>query len=431
MAPLVYYEYTHAAAMPCTLLAQRSASVRCVPNETYGCGENTVWVRGCRGDFQCGARRVRCGDPFWKPAQPDLICSCPSGTRTARPLAILTGTRRAGCLRGQGPGSWKPVAGSAPIRPHWHVANDMKLSDPAAIPPPCFASPPARSDSPLAFDFKRCHLERLDLSRVCSLLAGREVVFVGDSMQMHFYTSFAMLLSPNRNDTRHLLRSRFVAPTTVCDGHVILRAAREDWLTLPWRPDHVASSTGLPSLSETNGHWLSTLQADSVVVLAVGAHYFPPEKLMPHLQQVAAALRRAAKELRVRLVLRSMVSGHPNCSGRGALSDLPARHRDYLAQRLHAAGASFWERYKWRELDSMREDVDSIFANADADTALLDAHAPAAERPDLRVGAFLRPGYAHPAQLDCLHFCVGDPEGVYDTWALTLVNMIQEWGVLV
>ena len=73
----------------------------------------------------------------------------------------------------------------------------------------------------------------------------------------------------------------------------------------------------------------------------------------------------------------------------------------------------------------MRTDVDNAFRSRGF--AILDADTPASLRPDAHVGRNSKALKVH-AVPDCLHFCPAEP--VYDTWALTLVTMIQEWGVL-
>ena len=60
----------------CVLWRARSKAVACEHNVTFGCCEGGMWVVGCRGDFRCGGRLLRCGDPFWKPGRAAHWCSC-------------------------------------------------------------------------------------------------------------------------------------------------------------------------------------------------------------------------------------------------------------------------------------------------------------------------------------------------------------------
>ena len=62
----------------CTLL-ERASHSRCVRNRSFGCDPagGTMWVKNCRGTFECGSSTVHCGYP---PGRPAYNCSCDLST---------------------------------------------------------------------------------------------------------------------------------------------------------------------------------------------------------------------------------------------------------------------------------------------------------------------------------------------------------------
>ena len=48
---------------------------------TFGCGPNlTMWVAGCRGEFQCAGSRLSCGNTWWSHGHRPWCCDCQQST---------------------------------------------------------------------------------------------------------------------------------------------------------------------------------------------------------------------------------------------------------------------------------------------------------------------------------------------------------------
>ena len=349
------------------------------------------------------------------------------------------------CLERQGSGTWQR---SSWTRRWWYDNVYDKFT--ARNKGSCASDRP-RPSNYYAFDFARCPLTPLNLSKTCGALAGSNVVFVGDSLHAHFYLAFVMMLSPHLKNSGVLVSTaKTFKPWTVCTdfvpGGVPVMFAREDWLTLS--PGHGKEAppqsltyhiTRKMPESHTHGRWLSRLaRNNTLLVLTAGSHVFPHNQQLDHLRRVVAELKKrtATKTPGLRVVHRSTIAGHPFCqnSTRPLVSiddAIDADARRFVARPREGAALSAprtrFEKYFWDHINGMRGQVDDVFRQHGF--AILDADTPASMRPDAHVGFISktmrhRPG-AYP---DCLHFCPSEP--LYDVWALTLVTMIQEWGVL-
>ena len=120
----------------------------------------------------------------------------------------------------------------------------------------------------------------------------------------------------------------------------------------------------------------------------------------------------------LRVIYRSTVAGHRNCTA--ATMALPSTSHPDGVQFLPSQEQPDF--FGWSSIDALRPSIDEIFRGIGA--AILEVWTPASLRPEM-----------HPAfpdrlshNIDCLHFCPS--EAVYRTWALMLVNTIQEWGLL-
>ena len=354
-----------------------------------------------------------------------------------------------GCLRDQGEGQWTRNDSVRSFR-RWRYDNpaDKRLDQ------HCHHDG-AHHD---AFDFFRCPLQPLRVRELCHEIADSNVLFVGDSLQVHFYLAFFMFLRPDVNTTRHLGLPKSdttrMPSLTVCEefvpGGVQLDMLREDWLTIPpgrGKDGAPASLSGAPSISHSRGGWLKHLATkdrgwarnrSTLLILTAGSHIWPRKIFIPHLRRVVDALgNRSASAPRVRVVLRNSIAGHLECSiaRRALISSMPEVDRDAgrfiaLAEASNATQlanlssfAQFWEekayhQYHWDLVNEMRPEIDDMFRAAGF--FVLNADASAKLRPDLH------PGEVGPGRYDCLHYCPSGP--VYAAWALTLANMIDQWG---
>ena len=141
--------------------------------------------------------------------------------------------------------------------------------------------------------------------------------------------------------------------------------------------------------------------------------------LIPCIQEAVREAMTATPGLRV--VLRSSIPGHRNCTkAKSPLSSLTdARAAEFMPR---ADINDTFSLYGWADIDAARPEQDDAFRHIGA--AVLEAWTPSSQRPDM-----------HPTRrdklkhhIDCLHFCPG--EQVYYTWALILANMIQEWQLI-
>ena len=106
----------------------------------------------------------------------------------------------AACLKAQGPGKW-----STAVRKH-HGPRRWNFVVPVGEGLGCVRRNGTASDwhenvDALGFDFDSCPLERLSLKRMCSKLAGRRLLFVGDSLQVHLFVEFYMMANHSRTGT--------------------------------------------------------------------------------------------------------------------------------------------------------------------------------------------------------------------------------------
>jgi hypothetical protein len=319
-----------------------------------------------------------------------------------------------GCLFQQGPGTWR-LAHERQF-PAWLYRNAYDR-----LAGPCAAD--ARTPN-LYFHSQHCLLHPLDARAFCERLDGRQVHFVGDSVHSHFFIAMVMLLALSENvSIGSLGQAHTFLPTTLCttwvSSGVSFRFTRADWLVLPGR--------GVPAIGEafrpqikgtayTMGEWLTKADNQTLLVFSAGSHTWERAMFTAHLKLVA----RRIQEHQIltpgfRAVYVSSVSGAPNCSSNWT-------DPGYITR-------------SWDLINAMRPELIDQFARRGC--AVLEAHVPAVQRPDMypvgpnspiksRRGKIAQPQGRHSA--DCLHFC--PHEQIYATWALTLANMVTRWGLL-
>ena len=269
--------------------------------------------------------------------------TCP--WRSERPLHVEATPTRASCLRFQGRGHWSPASSThahALLR-NWQFVGGSPHDDQLVVS--C-----NHSSAPLsyAFDFDECRLSPLRVHALCRHMRGWHVVFVGDSIDSHLYTSFTMQLTsaqgsnvglcgPAAQQAGAVPDPYACAPTRVCEDNTTLRFVREDWLTIPGAPDSNSTppkNANHVKRTETRGRWLrQSVEAARrssggrlLLVLSAGEHPYDTDVLRRHITTLTVLLRQAASELqhaggRLVVVHRSPISGHPNCE----LADRPLR----------------------------------------------------------------------------------------------------------
>ena len=232
-----------------------------------------------------------------------------------------------------------------------------------------------------------------------------------------------MLLARSENvSIEPLGQAHSYLPTTLCttwvSGGVSFRFTRADWLVLPGH--------GVPAIGEafrpqikgtafTTGEWLTKADNHTLLVFSAGSHTWERAMFTAHLKLVAHRIQKLqALKPGFRAVYVSSISGARNCSSNWT-------DPGFITP-------------SWDLIDEMRPELMRQFARIGC--AVLEAHVPADQRPDMhpvgpnspfrtRRGAIVQQKHA---TADCLHFC--PHEQVYATWALTLINMVMRWDLL-
>jgi len=259
---------------------------------------------------------------------------------------------------------------------------------------------------------------------MCSKLAGRRLLFVGDSLQVHLFVEFYMMANHSRTGTHGMCKHYTCRPQRICTDHVpggiLVEVMRDDWLSLPG--EHAPRDVNGKKPMVHSNQWLRHVTNQTVAIITPGSHYWKPSLHRQHVERFAEgmqAVMHANPGLRV--IYRSTIGGHRNCSGRK--SPLLSLTDPEAAEFLPRSDIDdVYAQFGWGEIEAARPVLDEVFRRIGA--AVLEAWTPAAYRPDM-----------HPPRLDilhhhvdCLHYCPG--EAVYFTWALTLANMIQAWHLL-
>ena len=362
------------------------------------------------------------------------------------------------CLKSQGSGRWTTAA-----RAH-HEPRGWHFSTPLGEGLNCKRNSSGSSDfwhpsiESLGFDFDHCPLQKLDTGRLCKQLAGRHLLFVGDSTNMHLFVEFYMMVNQSRINTNGMCKFWACHKQWICTDHVPggvpIEVVRDEWLSVPNDRAVRDAHARRPIVHSTS--WSKTLTNKTVLIITHGAHYWKRDVQWPHTLNVAVSAGpttvlsvptivtsdgnsdellcvhwRARIQERLRhvmaatpglaVVYRSALAGHRNCTNaKSPLSNLTdARAAEYMPRGDVDDKFSL---YGWSDIDALRPAQDDAYRRIGA--AILESWTPASYRPDMHP---TRPDKLK-GHTDCLHFCPG--EQVYFTWALTLANMIQEWQLL-
>mmetsp|Transcript_1249 Transcript_1249/g.3511 ORF Transcript_1249/g.3511 Transcript_1249/m.3511 type:complete len:375 (+) Transcript_1249:62-1186(+) len=326
------------------------------------------------------------------------------------------------CLRSQGNGRWTVAAGKHHPQRRWSFMTPV--GEGLGCSRKNGTADWHENVVALGFDFDNCPLEQLNLKRLCTRLAGRELLFVGDSLQVHLFIEFYMMANhtyatTSRMCKHYTCRSRYICTDHV-PGGVPIEVMRDDYLSLPG--EHAPHDVNGNKPMVHSNRWIRSLSNKTVVILTAGSHYWEPANHRAHLVKFALAMKQVMTALPgLRVVYRSATAGHRNCNEtKSPLSSLTGPRASSFLPRadIHDSFSMFG----WHHIEAARPANDESFRSLGA--AILEAWTPAAYRPDM-----------HPPHLDtlhhhidCLHFCPG--EAVYYTWALTLANMIQAWDLL-
>lgn len=227
----------------------------------------------------------------------DLVADvAPTSRRTLTPTpgeAYARSTSPMGsssCLLGQGPGRWLPNS-APPAPPPWHYVNtlDSGLG--------CWMNESVMLQrNALSFAFDHCPMQPLDKAAICSELAGRELLFVGDSLQGHLYLEFFMMLNGSRSTNKGVCAHYTCYPRRVCtdhvDGGVPMTMVRDDWLALPSAHDEPLDVRGKRPLIHSN-RWLKPVHGminnRTILILTAGSHYFAQSVQLKHMHEIVVS----------------------------------------------------------------------------------------------------------------------------------------------
>lgn len=289
---------------------------------------------------------------------------------------------------------------------------------------------------------------RIDRATLCRVLAGENVLFIGDSLSSHQFTSLVFLTghgepewdsdwvrhceggnpkggrcvlandtSPHCNDWCNgwnpkmlfgpgLTRERASYNAfTVCNGGGKVQYVRNDKL--------LVGSNG----SETfYGKWTDLAEDATLIVLNRGAHYEANEtvfkaqssRLMEYLAKLAKRRSAAPGGAPLRVVWRTTTAGHADCD---AHVNPGAASRAAYAQAPAAAA----ENFGWDKFEHQTGIVRKMLMKALPRGALrfIEASQMSAERGDRHFGGG-----------DCLHWCLPGPP---DWWNKVLMLIMAEW----
>ncbi len=251
---------------------------------------------------------------------------------------------------------------------------------------------------PFASDPPFLHFDRHQL---CTLLAGRTIAMMGDSIQHQFYCSLQLLASDG--STPYLKKPdttpRIILGARICQGtghEAAVELAFNFFLNtvaFSWGPTFFPASEFFANM--TAGGY-----APSIFLINRGAHYSPTSEL---LRDAAAAIRAIqAAYPSATIMWRNTPVGHPNCS----VFTAP------IASPLPMEGAP----YDWDKIAVQTAAVEAMLAVEFPEVVYLDVAAASNLRPD---------GHATPKDnADCLHFRYDSPS-VTDHWVRLLLNVLH------
>ena len=295
------------------------------------------------------------------------------------------------------------------------------------------------------WEARSCALRPFDAEAVCSRLAGRQVVVVGDSTVLQTFLSLVLLLGGVfGKDVKH---GMVICDLTAaaCAGRVRLVFVRNDlllWSTLSTGDfDRVRRCDGFSILHP----FVQRASRDAdLLVLGVGHHF--PRSLMLAEKNARASRKPAETARRARIAFFSRNLNHTLSSvlaRRAAWGRLDpssvvllgsttpvrscARYRRPLsladAVAAHAAGGDEPEpptanELRWQHYP--RYNLVASWAAAATGVSFLDVAAPSARRPDAVMGPFWPAGSSR--QRDCVHSCMPGP---VDAWSMLLANLLE------
>lgn len=264
---------------------------------------------------------------------------------------------------------------------------------------------------------------KLETSEMCRIMKGRNLMFVGDSLnEENFWVLLSSLwshyiLKPHHNSTmnklfreQQLMQCESYCPDVApsCEGPLTIDCGD----ALP--PFNISfTSESHLQLFESNGvsleRWARKIVENNVslLIMNTGAHYIPDEELLHNINESLSYVR--SSHPTVDIIYRSTSPGHNNC-GDTFKSD-PMLENDAL--RLVMGGPA---NYHWSDFSHQNQKVKMLVKKQFPSVMYMDIYNATVLRAD-----------AHPTvRGDCLHYCTPGP---VDDWTLFLFNILRlnEW----
>ena len=242
--------------------------------------------------------------------------------------------------------------------------------------------------------------------QACAVLAGRSVLFVGDSTTAQQFISLvytANWAEEGRRIERKLPRNMNKPPHTkidICKGRSKVAYIPNTFL----RDDCTTISLG--RFDRCYPFWAHSSGYD-VVVFNRGAHYVEDRQLAAEMEEFAKQLV-ARRPARQQIFWRDTVAGHEGCAdavgpGRGPPPS--------------AASAKV---YSWDQFEGQNSLVRTILSSTGI--RYINANEMSLQRRDRHAGMKLDYGNG-TVMMDCLHYCLPGP---VDTWNLAMLAALAE-----
>ena len=223
------------------------------------------------------------------------------------------------------------------------------------------------------------------IPRMCALMRGGDVHFLGDSMSGEHAQTLATALNGCKSHRRW-------SPATIrCP------AGTPSFRVLFSRVDHLAPG------DRAVGAVVQDARPGSVIVLNRGSHFSPDAELLPAVLGVVRELATARPDLL--LVWRTTPAGHAGCATHSAQGGAP------LTVRPDEAGLP----HHWGEFARQNEGVVAALAAQHPAVLVLDVVPMTALRRDSHTAR------AENGKEDCLHYCQPGP---VDGWVEGLVRVL-------
>ena len=322
-----------------------------------------------------------------------------------------------------GLGSWEPASKESPFVQNLGNMLDIELP---SVAHPVFDWEWASSSCSL---YNNRPITRQAACRI--LRSARRVLFVGDSVQGQFATSFVSLLGartkwhePTAPFDR--LDDEWAVCGTELERSVEVAFMRDDFLWSRFDRSYPRKAWVFKTKEArhrvTNWDWLQSPDlfnaSKDIVVFNAGPHYHNETSLRNNITDLARKFKVHMKEVAgsnvFPIIFRYSVGGHPKCDkSRGPITQ---REFDAMWNAIRASPAKkahFMDKYAWHLQPRFNSIIVKAFQRHHISIVKFDVETPSRFRKD-----------AHPPG-DCLHWKM---PGLMDMWAMWMLDILDTAG---